>query len=78
MPNTPRKPGLDQLEKAASRLRPIEREVLFLSAREGLRYDGIAERLGMSSEEARDHLADALYRLDRELERRARPWWKFW
>ncbi|HEX8534395.1 MAG TPA: sigma factor-like helix-turn-helix DNA-binding protein [Allosphingosinicella sp.] len=78
MPNTPRTPRLDQLEKAASRLRPIEREVLLLSAREGLRYDGIAERLGISSEEARGHLADALYRLDRELERQARPWWKFW
>ena len=78
MPKTPRRPGLDQLEKAASRLRPIEREVLFLSAREGLRYDQIAERLGISSEEARGHLADALYRLDREIERAARPWWKFW
>lgn len=78
MRKTPRKPGLDQLEKAASRLAPIEREVLFLSARECLRYDEIAERLGISSEAARGHLADALCRLDRELERGARPWWKFW
>ncbi len=78
MAKTPRTPRLDQLEKAASRLRPIEREVLLLSAREGFRYDRIAERLGISSEEARGHLADALYRLDRELERQARPRWRFW
>ncbi|HEX8443493.1 MAG TPA: sigma factor-like helix-turn-helix DNA-binding protein [Allosphingosinicella sp.] len=78
MPKTPGTPGLDQIEKGASRLRPTERDVLFLSAREGLSYDEIAERLGISSEEARGHLADALYRLDRELEREARPWWRFW
>lgn len=68
----------DELERAASRLRPIEREVLFLSAREGLRFGEIAVRLGITSEEARGHLGDALYRLDRELQRRRRPWWKLW
>ena len=66
------------VERAPSRLRPIEREVLFLSAREGLGYDEIAARLGISGDEARGHLADALCRLDRDLERRERPWWRFW
>ncbi|HEX8443942.1 MAG TPA: sigma-70 region 4 domain-containing protein [Allosphingosinicella sp.] len=78
MPKLPRKPGLDQLERAASKLRPIEQEVLFLSAREGLAYDEIAVQLGISSDEVRSHLTAALYRLDRELERQARPWWRFW
>ncbi len=78
MPKTPGQPGLEKLEKAASRLSPIEREVLFLSAKEGLRYDEIAQRLGISSDEARGHLADALYHLDRDLERQERPWWRFW
>lgn len=77
MPKFSRELDLERLESAVSRLRPIEREVLFLSAREGLRYEEIAARLGISSEEARGHLADALYRLDRDLERRERPWWKF-
>lgn len=78
MPKTPHQPALDKFEKAASRLRPIERDVLFLSAREGLGYDEIAARLGISSNEARGHLADALYHLDRYLERQERPWWRFW
>lgn len=78
MPRSSREVDLEWLESAASRLRPIEREVLFLSAREGLSNDEIAARLGIPTDEARAHLADALYRLDRDLERRERPWWKFW
>lgn len=71
-------PGLGRLGRAVSRLRPIEREVLFLSAREGLRNQAIAARLGISTEAAERHLADALYHLDRHLERQERPWWRFW
>ncbi|HEY0114564.1 MAG TPA: sigma factor-like helix-turn-helix DNA-binding protein [Allosphingosinicella sp.] len=78
MSKASRKPDLAQLESAASTLRPIEREVLFLSAREGLSYDEIAARLDITSQEAGGHLADALYGLDRELERRKQPWWRFW
>lgn len=78
MARVPRLVELDELEKAAARLRPIEREVLFLSAREGLLYAEIAARLGISAEAVKGHFADALYRLDRDLERRERPWWKFW
>jgi DNA-directed RNA polymerase specialized sigma24 family protein len=78
MARTPRRPDPGQLERAASRLPALERQVLFLSARGGLRYDDIAARLGISSEAVKDHLADALYHLDRHLERRERPWWKFW
>ena len=78
MPRPSRELELEWLESAASRLRPIERDVLFLSAREGLSNDEIAVRLGIPTDEARAHLADALYHLDCDLERRARPWWKFW
>jgi len=68
----------ERLEKAASSLRPLEREVLILSAREQLSNTEIAERLGISPEEAERLLAGALRRLDRALERPARPWWRFW
>jgi len=70
--------SLGRLERAVSRLRPVEREVLFLSSREGLPNREIAARLGISAKAAERHLANALYRLDRHLERQERPWWRFW
>lgn len=69
---------LDRLRKAVSTLRPAEREVLMLSARDGLSNAEIAERLGITSAVAERLLADAIYRLDRALERQERPWWRFW
>ena len=68
---------LERLERAASSLRPIEREVLVLSARERLSIDEIAAQLGMTPEAAEHLLARALCRLDRALERQERPWWRF-
>jgi DNA-directed RNA polymerase specialized sigma24 family protein len=71
-------PGLDGLERAASRLSPIEREVLILSARDRLRTHEIADRLGISAEAAERYLVDALCGLDRHLQRHERSWWRFW
>lgn len=69
---------LELLERAALGLRPIEREVLVLSAREGLSNGEIAARLGITPEAAERLLARALCRLDRAIERQERPWWRFW
>jgi DNA-directed RNA polymerase specialized sigma24 family protein len=69
---------LVRLRKAAAKLRPIEREVLYLSSAEELRNDAVAERLGITTEAAEGHLANALIKLDREMERQERPWWRFW
>ncbi|MEA3016993.1 MAG: Bacterial regulatory protein luxR family [Sphingomonadales bacterium] len=78
MANQPRPPDPGRFAKAVSRLSQPEREVLFLSAKEGLRNDQIAARLGLSSEVVERHLADALFKLDRLLERQECPWWRFW
>jgi len=69
---------LERLERAALRLRPIERRVLVLSARERLSIAEIAARLGITSEAAERILVAALCRLDRALERQERAWWRFW
>lgn len=68
----------ERVEQAAKCLRPIEREVLILSARERLSNDEIAVRLGIEPREAQRLLAKALLKLDRALERQERPWWRFW
>lgn len=69
---------LDRLEKAALSLRPIEREVLVLSARERLSNAEIAARLGITAQAAERLVARALCKLDRALERQERLWWRFW
>ena len=68
----------ERLEKAAAELRPIEREVLVLSAREDLSSAEIAARLGITAENAERLLARALCSLDRALARQCRPRWRFW
>ena len=67
-----------RMQRALSQLRPIERDVLALSSSEGLGVAEIAMRLGIPVEAAQRHLADALCRLDRLLERRERGWWWPW
>lgn len=66
----------ERLRKAAGALRPLEREVLILSSKEGLRNDVIAARLGITTPAAKRILARALRKLDRAIERQQRPWWK--
>jgi len=68
----------ERLAKAIRRLRPHERAVLLLSARERLSNDEIASRLGIKPEAAASRLAVALRKLDRALQREARPWWRLW
>ena len=64
---------LERLEKAAAGLRPLEREVLILGAAEHLSNEQIAERLGITASAVERLLARALRKLDRALERQARP-----
>ena len=70
--------SVERLERAASTLLPIEREVLLLSARERLSNGEMAVRLGMTTQAVERLLARAISKLDRAIERQERPWWKFW
>lgn len=58
----------DRLRKAMSELRAIEREVLFLSAADGLTNRSIGELLGISAATVERILADAVRKLDRALD----------
>ena len=69
---------IDRLERAAARLSPLERQVLFLSAGLGLGNDQIAARLGLGERRAERILAAALRKFDRALRPRDDRWWKFW
>lgn len=52
---------------ALRRLPPRTRAVLRLAAAEGLGYEAIAARLGLSVAAVEAHLADALVRVNRDL-----------
>lgn len=69
---------LERFEKAASKLRPVEREVLILSARDRLSTGEIAARLGLTAEAAERLLANAICKIDRALERQERSRWRLW
>ena len=65
-------------ERALRKLKPIERQVLTLSASEGLGLADIGIRLAIPVEAVQRHLAAALCRLDRILEPRERRWrWRW-
>ncbi len=67
-----------RVERAATSLPPLEREVLVLSAGHGLNNRDIAARLGISERRAERLLARALRKFDRALHEPSRPWWRFW
>ena len=68
---------LRRLEQALTELDQRARQTFLMSAVEGLSYAQIAERLGISTVEVERLLAEALYELDRRMERRRRRWWRF-
>ena len=75
MTGLPRSGARRTMERALSKLKPIERDVLMLRAREGLGLGDIALRLGITVEAVQEHLAEALCRLDRILQPRRRRYW---
>ena len=58
---------VDRIERAAATLSPLERRVLVMSARRGLRPDQIAARLELTERSAERILARALQKFDRIL-----------
>jgi DNA-directed RNA polymerase specialized sigma24 family protein len=77
MPYESHWPDPGRLRRAIARLPAIERDILFLTAREGLPFDVVAVRLDLPPETVRRRLADALCRLDRLQARPKRRWWWF-
>ncbi|OYW46423.1 MAG: hypothetical protein B7Z08_01040 [Sphingomonadales bacterium 32-68-7] len=69
MPEPQCEPTRDEVARALRALRPIERDILSLAARGRLTNEAIACRLGMPLRTVERHLARALRRLDRAIER---------
>ena len=67
-----------RVERALARLPQLERDAFLLKVREGLTYAAVGEMLGLSPEAAEARVVRALIKLDVELMRSSRRWWRFW
>jgi len=69
---------LQRVERAASVLSPLERELLVLSAGHRLRNSEIAARLAISESRVERILARAVRKFDRAMDKNPRSWWRRW
>lgn len=60
---------LDLLDRAIARLRPFEREVFMLHRLDGLPYDRVGERMGITVDEVERVIARVLTKLRRRTAR---------
>jgi RNA polymerase sigma factor (sigma-70 family) len=67
---------LKKLERAVSKLPRTTREVFLAHRLDDMSYQEIAERMGLPVGDVEDHIAKAIYRLCRELDRDPRRWWE--
>lgn len=67
-----------EIDRAIARLRPVERDAFLLHRIDGLAYDVIAARLGMTAHEVEEHIASALSQLTRQLRRARATKWRRW
>jgi RNA polymerase sigma-70 factor (ECF subfamily) len=79
MTETPDPRTLKRLERAIRKL-PRGQHAVFCAARfEGLDYEQIAERTGLTIGEVEQLLAQALASIMRDMDRAPRRrWWRFW
>jgi len=80
MPRAPDPDLLRRLEQAVSNLPRIQREIFLAHRLDGLSYDEIARRTGLTVGRVERHMARALRRIDRQLSGGGLRWWQrmFW
>jgi RNA polymerase sigma factor (sigma-70 family) len=69
---------LRQLESALANLPQRQRDIFLAKRRDRMRYDEIARRTGLTTDQVRRQMAKALYKLWKQLEGRKLSWWERW
>ena len=76
MPPSSDREFLERLNQAIAALPGRDREIFLAHRVDGLSYQEIADRTGLSVRRVERHIARALYWIDRTLEGRPLRWWQ--
>jgi DNA-directed RNA polymerase specialized sigma24 family protein len=80
--DTPPDPNQQELiarmEAIMLRLPTMTREIFLAHRLDGMLYDEIAGRTGLTVRQVERHIARAIVIIDRDMDGERRPWWKFW
>lgn len=77
-PDTNQQELIARMEAIMVRLPRLTREIFMAHRLDGMPYDEIARRTGLTVRQVERHMAHAILRLDQGLHGKLRPWWKFW
>ena len=69
---------IKRMEATIARMPRLTREVFVANRIDGLRYEDIGRRTGLTTRQVERHMARAIALLDQGLERTRRRWWRLW
>lgn len=78
MSDTPDPEFLRRLEDAMSNLPRLQREIFMAHRLDDMSYEEIARRTGLTVRQVERHMARALYKLAKQMDRRKLSWWERW
>jgi RNA polymerase sigma factor (sigma-70 family) len=67
---------LSRLETALSNMPRIQREIFLAVRLDGMAYDEIARRTGLTVKQVERHFARSLYKLSKQMAGRTLSWWE--
>ena len=78
MSETPHPELLRRLEDAMRAMPRLQREIFLAHRLDDMPYREIARRTGLTVRQVEQHMARAIYNLDKQLHGRKLSWWERW
>ncbi|TMJ12148.1 MAG: sigma-70 family RNA polymerase sigma factor [Alphaproteobacteria bacterium] len=78
MSDTPEPAQLRRFEEAMKNIPKLQREIFMAHRLDDSSYEEIARRTGLSVRQVERHMAEALYKLAKQLGGRKLSWWERW
>jgi DNA-directed RNA polymerase specialized sigma24 family protein len=78
MPDTPDPDRRRRLDESVRKLPRLQREIYLAHSRDGLSYEEISGRTGLTVRQLERHIAKAMYKLMKQMEGRKLTLWERW